>query len=207
MSKPVTSDAPPRGYHHGNLREALVEAARTLSAEKGPHGFTLAEAARAAGVSPSAPYRHFRDKDDLIAELRQRGFAEFATRLGAAFRSVPETADGLGLMGRAYLAFAREQPGTYAAMFAYRPERPLKPDGGTTPEDDPAFGPLVAAIAGLLPAEQRQGGSARLVALEVWALSHGLASLERAGLPGPGSGAPPMESVLDDAVARLLRRA
>ena len=61
-----------RGYHHGNLREALVAAALDLIADKGPAGFTFAEAARAAGVSPAAPYRHFRDRDALMADPRPR---------------------------------------------------------------------------------------------------------------------------------------
>ncbi len=63
-----------RGYHHGNLREALVEAALVLIAEGGPASFTIAEAARRAGVSPGAPYRHFRDAEALLAEVALRGF-------------------------------------------------------------------------------------------------------------------------------------
>jgi AcrR family transcriptional regulator len=63
-----------RPYHHGNLRDALVHAALKLIAEKGPGGFTFAEAARSAGVSPAAPYRHFRDRDELMAEIALRGF-------------------------------------------------------------------------------------------------------------------------------------
>ncbi len=62
-----------KGYHHGNLREALIEAALKLIAEKGPAGFSFAEAARAAGVSPAAPYRHFEDKDALLADVAMRG--------------------------------------------------------------------------------------------------------------------------------------
>ena len=61
-------------YHHGDLREALVRAALELIAEKGPVGFTVAEAARSAGVSPAAPYRHFRDRDELIADVARRGY-------------------------------------------------------------------------------------------------------------------------------------
>ena len=61
-------------YHHGNLREALVEAARRLIAERGLGGFAFAELARAAGVSPAAPYRHFRDRGALVAELARQGF-------------------------------------------------------------------------------------------------------------------------------------
>jgi hypothetical protein len=68
----------PRGYHHGNLKEALLRAALELIAQKGPAGFTFAEAARWAGVSPAAPYRHFRDRDELLANVALRGFERFA---------------------------------------------------------------------------------------------------------------------------------
>jgi AcrR family transcriptional regulator len=188
-----------RGYHHGNLKEALIEAARQLAAERGPHGFTLVEAARLAGVSPSAPYRHFRDKDALLAELCKRGFEAFGARLrdAAIGKGVRE---GLMAMGHAYLAFAREEPGYYGVMFNWRD--PSAPATGHDP--DGPFAALVAAIARVLP-EGADAGRARLLALEVWALSHGLAGLERAGMPPPGSGAPPPEQVLEDAVARLLR--
>ena len=69
-----------RGYHHGNLREALVRAALELIAEKGPAGFTFADAARWAGVSSAAPYRHYRDRDALLADVARRGFAIFVSQ-------------------------------------------------------------------------------------------------------------------------------
>ena len=69
-----------RGYHHGNLREALIRAALDLIAQKGPAGFTFAEAARWAGVSPAAPYRHFRDRDELMADVARQGFELFERR-------------------------------------------------------------------------------------------------------------------------------
>src|SRR6187455_2832270 len=75
----------PRGYHHGNLKEALIRAALELIAQKGPAGFTFAEAARWAGVSPAAPYRHFRDRDELLADVARRGFEEFAEALKRAW--------------------------------------------------------------------------------------------------------------------------
>src|SRR5262245_26838926 len=71
----------PRGYHHGNLKEALIRAALELIAQKGPAGFTFAEAARWAGVSPAAPYRHFRDRDQLLIDVARRGFDRFAVTL------------------------------------------------------------------------------------------------------------------------------
>jgi len=70
-------DKSQRGYHHGNLREALVEAALSLIGDKGVAGFTIAEAARKAGVSPAAPYRHFKDRDALLANVATKGFAAF----------------------------------------------------------------------------------------------------------------------------------
>ena len=70
---------PRRGYHHGNLREALIQAAQDLIGAKGPAGFTIAEAARLAGVSPAAPYRHFRDAESLLAEVATRGSTPSAT--------------------------------------------------------------------------------------------------------------------------------
>ena len=182
-----------RGYHHGNLREALVAAARLLTAERGPHGFTMAEAARLAGVSASAPYRHFKDRDALLAELARRGFDLFATRLreAATGRGVREA---LSAMGRAYLTFAREEPGYYDAMFGWANPAPGPGSG--------AFGDLRDAVARLLP-DGTDPDQARLLALEVWAIAHGLASLARAGQPG--ADAPPPEAVLEDAVARLMR--
>src|SRR5262249_38886637 len=75
----------PRGYPHGNLKEALIRAALELIAQKGPAGFTFAEAARWAGVSPAAPYRHFRDRDELLIDVARRGFDRFAVTLESAW--------------------------------------------------------------------------------------------------------------------------
>src|SRR5205823_8234050 len=74
-----------RGYHHGNLREALIRAALDLIAKKGPAGFTFADAARWAGVSSAAPYRHFRDRDALLTDVARRGFELFKERLAHAW--------------------------------------------------------------------------------------------------------------------------
>ena len=78
-------DSGSRGYHHGNLKESLVRAALELIAQKGPAGFTFAEAARWAGVSPAAPYRHFRDRDELLADVARRGFDQFKAALARAW--------------------------------------------------------------------------------------------------------------------------
>jgi AcrR family transcriptional regulator len=166
-----------RGYHHGNLREALVKAALDLISQKGPAGFTFAEAARAAGVSPAAPYRHFRDRDALVADVAARGFEAFAAALTAAWGDGGPTPLGaFERVGRAYLAFARAEPAYFSAMF----------ESGLSFEDHPdvkavgdrAFAVLrdaCAAVAATLPKERRP--PALMMALHVWSMSHGIAAL------------------------------
>jgi AcrR family transcriptional regulator len=166
-----------RGYHHGNLREALVDAALTLIAEKGPAGFTIAEAARLAGVSPAAPYRHFRDADALLAEVALRGFERLAGVLAAAWNNgLPEPMRAFEALGRSYLAFARGEPACYAAMFETRIAFDAHP--GLLAASDRAFTILREAADRLtagLPKDRRP--PSLMMALHVWALSHGIASL------------------------------
>src|ERR1700687_1212369 len=108
----------PRGYHHGNLKEALVRAALELIAKKGPAGFTFAEAARWAGVSPAAPYRHFRDRDELLADVARRGFDQFEAALARAWDGGrPHVSIAFDGSGKAYLHFAKSEPAYYSAMF------------------------------------------------------------------------------------------
>lgn len=166
-----------RGYHHGNLREALVEAAQALIAEKGPAGFTIAEAARLAGVSPAAPYRHFRDAEALIAEVALRGFNHLTEALTAAWNDGrPEPVRAFEALGRAYLDFARDQPAYYAAMFEARIDPQLHP--GLPAASHRAFTTLRAAterLAASLPADRRP--PSLMMALHIWALAHGIAAL------------------------------
>ncbi len=164
-------------YHHGNLREALIEAALRLIAERGPAGFSFAEAARAAGVSAAAPYRHFRDRNALIAEVVRIGFEAFAADLSAAWNEGrPDPVTAIEACGRAYLAYARRAPASYAAMF--QPGFPLEEEPGLLAASDRAFGVLrraAEAACGTLPREDRP--PALMVALHLWSLSHGIASL------------------------------
>jgi len=166
-----------RGYHHGNLREALIEAALNLIAEKGAGGFSFADAARSAGVSPAAPYRHFRDRDALLADVAERAFQEFAERLEAAWDDGrPEPFAAFERTGQAYLAFAREEPAHYSAMFEAGIDRNATPE--LRRAADQAFGVLrrgAEALCALAPADSRP--PAMMVALHVWSMAHGIASL------------------------------
>ena len=195
----------PRGYHHGNLKEALVRAALALIAEKGPAGFTFADAARWAGVSPAAPYRHFRDRDELIANVAQRGFELFGEALAKAWDDgKPELMKAFDRLGRAYLDFARLQPAYYSAMF----------EAGVALDSDPnlraasenAFAVLRAAAEKLvarLPAKGRP--PALMVALHVWSMTHGIASLFGRGDAARRALPIPPEELLEAAVLIYLR--
>jgi len=194
-----------RGYHHGNLREALIQAALDLIAKKGPAGFTFADAARSAGVSAAAPYRHFRDRDALIADVARRGFELFAAHLEHAWNDGrPEPFAAFENVGRAYLAFARDEPAYYSAMF----------EAGLSLDDDPdlrevaerSFTVLRRAsetLCARLPADRRP--PALMMSLHIWALSHGVASLFARGDSGRRRLPMTAEDLLEAGVLVYLR--
>jgi AcrR family transcriptional regulator len=167
----------PHTYHHGNLREVLLEAARKLIEQYGPAGFSLTEAARLAGVSPAAPYRHFRDRDALLAEVAKTGFERFAARLDLAWNNgVPTPLSAFDNLGKAYLAFARDEPASYTVMFEAGVQPPT--DGPSLPAAERAFEVLQEAAAALcrqLPESDRP--PIKLMSLHIWAISHGVATL------------------------------
>jgi AcrR family transcriptional regulator len=173
-----------RGYHHGNLREALIRAALELIAQKGPAGFTFADAARWAGVSPAAPYRHFRDRDALLADVARRGFELFEAALAHAWNDGrPEPYRAFENVGRAYLAFARNEPAHYSAMFEAGVS--LDADPGLHEAANRAFEVLRRAsetLAAHVPPDRRP--PALMMSLHIWALSHGIASLFARGDAG-----------------------
>lgn len=176
-------DAPRRErYHHGNLRETLIATALELIAARGPAGFAFAEVARAAGVSPAAPYRHFRDLNALLAEIARRGFERFAATLAAARdRDRRNPARALENCARAYLEFARSEPASYAAMFetGMLETGPAgDPDAALRLAADRAFNVLrEAAEAACATAPAGRRPPALMVALHIWAMAHGIASL------------------------------
>jgi len=167
-----------RGYHHGNLREALLQAALDLIGQKGAAGFTFADAARMAGVSPAAPYRHFRDRDELLSSIAQRGFEQFEAALSEAWDDGrPDTVTAFERVGRAYLNFARENPAFYSAMF--ESSIPLDSNPTLLAASERAFAIIRAAaerLAALAPPGVPRP-PALMMALHIWAMSHGVASL------------------------------
>ena len=195
----------PRGYHHGNLKEALIDAALELIAQKGPAGFTFAEAARWAGVSPAAPYRHFRDREELLADVARRGFEQFEAALARAWDDGrPDAFTGFDRVGKAYLAFARQEPAFYSAMF----ESGLPADANPTrmAASERAFAVLRAAterLVATVPAQNRP--PVLMMALHIWAMSHGIASLFGRGDAARRSLPMSPEDLLEAAVLIYLR--
>ena len=167
-------DNPRRGYHHGNLRAALIEAALGLIAKRGAGGFTFAEAARAAGVSPAAPYRHFKDRDELLAEVAREGFERFADKLERALASGgPSPMRAFEAVTQAYLDFARQERSAWAAMFAPGMRPP-----GVAAAADRALGVLRQACEGLvrhLPADARP--PVHMMSYHLWAMAYGITEL------------------------------
>jgi AcrR family transcriptional regulator len=200
--KPQTRE---RGYHHGNLREALIEAARKLIAEKGPAGFTFADAARFAGVSPAAPYRHYRDREALLADVAREGFQRFEAMLSTGWAGgKPDPLTAFNNVGRAYLAFARAEPAYYTAMF----ESGLPPDlnAELRAAGDRAFAVLRMAaeqLAANLPAGKRP--PAMMMCLHLWSMAHGIASLFGRGDAGRRSLPMTAEELLESAMLIYLQ--
>lgn len=195
---------PKRGYHHGNLRQALVDAALDLIAERGPMGFTLSEAAKAAGVTPAAVYRHFDGREALIAEAALQGYGIFADLMEFAYDDGRTgTLAAFEATGRAYLAFARKYPGHYVAMF--ESGIPVNASADLALAAERARGVLeraAMALAAHIPPEKRP--PAAMVSAHVWALSHGVVELFARGQPGGRAPYTP-EDLLETGVGIYLR--
>ncbi|NOD46050.1 MULTISPECIES: TetR/AcrR family transcriptional regulator [unclassified Ruegeria] len=192
-----------RGYHHGNLKQALVEAALSLIEVKGPTGFTLSEAAKTAGVTPAAVYRHFQGREDLIAEAARQGFEMFADLMQYAYdKGQPSALAAFEATGRAYLAFARKNPGYYIAMF----ESGISLNRTTelSLAANRAKSVLEKAAADLsqhIPPEKRPPAS--MFSAHIWAMSHGVVELF-ARNTGATSPFPP-EELLESGIGIYLR--
>jgi AcrR family transcriptional regulator len=193
-----------QGYHHGNLKQALVEAALKLIEERGPSGFTLSEAAREAGVTPAAVYRHFEGREDLIAEASYQGYEIFADLMEFAYaKGQPSALKSFESTGRAYLAFARKYPGHYMAMFESGISINRNPDLARVAGR--AHGVLEKAATELsrhIPPAKRP--PAAMVSAHIWAMSHGVVELFSRGSPGTKSPFPP-EDLLETGIGIYLR--
>ncbi|MEV5646319.1 TetR/AcrR family transcriptional regulator [Streptomyces flaveolus] len=164
---------PPTGtYHHGDLRAACLQAARELLEEDGSAALSLRAVARRAGVSATAPYRHYADRDALVSAVAAEGYRELAGQLAQA-HPAPSTPDELAAVAVAYVQFALEHPALFRAMFA-------EPCDPTSEERVAATAAISEYVRGIVRATF-PGVDADALSTTVWALVHGLAFLHLDG--------------------------
>lgn len=179
-------------YHHGDLRAACLRAARELLEKDGSAALSMRAVARRAGVSPTAPYRHFPEREALVSAVAAEGYRELAEHLGAA-HPAPGTPDELAAVAVAYVRFALDHPALFRAMFA-EPCVPGTPDNS---ERAAAIAAITEYVRGIV---RRAFPAADPDALwtAVWALVHGLAFLHLDGK---------LDTSTPDAVAEQVRTA
>jgi AcrR family transcriptional regulator len=192
------------GYHHGGLRAALIAAGLELLREVGPADLSLRAAARRAGVSAMAPYRHFADKEALLAALATEGFTRFGAALASATASAGEPGAALGAQGIAYVRFALSEPALFRLMFGpvirHAPEgQETEGQGALRAAGEPAFEQLRRAVAAAAPG--RTPDSAEAFAMACWSMVHGYACLVVDGkIPWPDD----LDRVLEPMLGFLL---
>lgn len=167
----MSTESPARPYHHGNLRGALLDAARDTIQEHGPAAVSLRDLARRIGVSHAAPTHHFGDKRGLMTALATEGFRALASRLAEA------SPDAMVDLGLAYVEVATTRRADFAVMF--RPDLLDGDDTGLGAAQQAAWDALLAGVA-RLPAAARPGGDL-VAARAAWSFAHGFATLWNAG--------------------------
>jgi AcrR family transcriptional regulator len=184
-----------RPYHHGNLRAGLLEAAEVVLAERGAHGLTLRDVARAAGVSHGAPYHHFASLNELLAAVAERGFLILGDAMSDAV-AVADTRERLLRVSQAYVDCARAHPERFRLMFgpllARKDEYPALKRAAHR-----AFGFVLSAAHAH---DEAHGAS---LALAGWSLAHGLSHLM---IDGAFEGLPMKKQNLDTLARRLSER-
>src|SRR5215510_6337777 len=162
-------------YHHGGLRQALIEATLQLVVERGAENLTLADACRAAGVTTAAPYRHFQGKQEILAEIASRGFDDLRSRAMAVVAQKGEgTLETIIALGQSYVAFAVTETAVFRLMFGQEPSlKKAKPVVGTGQD---CFVHVINQVA-LYCKRNKVRGDAQEIALKLWTFVHGAASL------------------------------
>jgi AcrR family transcriptional regulator len=173
--------SPKRGYHHGDLRNALVEAAAQLAEEGGPKSVTVRAAARAAGVTPTAAYRHFENHDELLKETKHRAMERMEAAMQEYVRALPATDDPvlrafgwLGAVGRGYIHFATTEPGLFRTAFE---QGGSILDGEALTKSDAPFRMLVKGLDDLVAVGHLSPEFRPMAEITAWSAVHGFSML------------------------------
>ena len=170
---------PRKRYHHGNLRSALIKIGKGILNDEGIEALTLRRVAREAGVSAAAPYRHFKDKQAVLAAISETGFRELCLSIENANEGKPGDLDAAG---RAYLAFSQENPETYRLMFAKQIARDAKSHPDLQESSENIFFGLVDVVETGIQSGRIVPANSERLALSAWALFHGIAMLINDGM-------------------------
>ncbi|HZK98664.1 MAG TPA: TetR/AcrR family transcriptional regulator [Caulobacteraceae bacterium] len=163
-----------RPYHHGDLSRALVEAGRRILEREGPTALSLRAVAREAGVSPAAPYHHFKDKCELLDAVSKQGWMELGAAVSRARAKAPGPREALSEIGVAYVCFARENPALYRIMYKSACDRETM--GDHAKDADSGWGQVRDALveAGADPDDSRE---LELATIAAWCAAHGVAEM------------------------------
>ncbi len=163
-----------RPYHHGDLSRALVLAGRRILESEGPTALSLRAVAREAGVSPAAPYHHFKDKSELLDAVAEEGWRELGVAIGKGRGGAASPKMAMIEIGVAYVSFARQNPALYRLMYQAACDRKMMPDHAK--DEDSAWRHVAEAIieAGADPADQQDMALAQIAA---WCNVHGVAEM------------------------------
>jgi AcrR family transcriptional regulator len=169
-----TAAAESRPYHHGDLRRALIDAARRLLESEGPTALSLRAVAREAGVSPAAPYHHFKDKGELLDAVAHEGWDLLNVQMTQARNAETSLGDKLSALGVSYVRFARENPALYRVMYDASRDKDGLPEH-LQEDEDSAYCQVRNTLA-------EAGVTMNDVDLELattaaWAAAHGLAEM------------------------------
>jgi AcrR family transcriptional regulator len=165
-----------KAYHHGALRRALLDATLQLAAEKGPGAVSLREAARLAGVSPAAPYRHFGDKQEMLAAASEEGFRLVLDRVRDAAVKRSSPTESLVEWVALYVRFAVEHPAHFRLMYG-QGSPPKSTTGSLQAAARQTFRAFFETVEEVAAPWRLDAATLRELALGIWALAHGMAML------------------------------
>lgn len=189
-------------YHHGELRQALVDSARTLVHERGASGFSLSDACRRAGVSTAAPYRHFADKHEILSEVAAQGFIDLTTRTRAEAEHHPlGSTERIVALGRVYFLFATSEPALFRMMLGQEPG--IEKNEKLAALGHECFAFVVQEVISFCNANNI-AGDAQMFALQLWTLVHGAATLSIDGGYAKVASGLNVEELITQAADRLL---
>ena len=173
QTPPSSATSEARPYHHGDLSRALVDAARRILEKDGPAALSLRAVAREAGVSPAAPYHHFKDKGELLEAVAHEGWVALDAALTDARVKAPDSQERMTGLGVAYVCFARDNPALYRVMYDCSRDKDALPD---QLKEEGAYCQVRNTI------DERSGGTVSPLDLELatiaaWCAGHGLAEM------------------------------